>query len=318
MCLIAVAVEPPGPWLLVVAANRDEFHDRAAAPAAYWTEGRDDRRERSSLGVFAGRDLQGGGTWLGMRRCADDAVLRIGALTNLRPGLMPAPAVPPAAGLLVPPSRGRLVADYLAAEVDPGAFLAALQPSPQAYAGFNLLTIRLQAAGPAADAWYLNNLPGSRPRRLAAGLHLVSNATLDVPWPKTRRLQAAMTRALVGPHDPDSHDTDSDQASHGEDPRPGHPAPALQALERALLDALADPAPAPEAELPQTGLERERERLLSAPFIVDDHYGTRCSTVIGVCRSGQVFYAERSFGPGGRLLGTVRERFDLRRAGQPA
>jgi uncharacterized protein with NRDE domain len=68
--------------------------------------------------------------------------------------------------------------------------------------------------------------------------------------------------------------------------------------------------PAPEDELPATGLDPARERLLSAPFIVDEHYGTRASTVVVVASSGEVLFVERSFGPRGRPLGTVTERFN--------
>ena len=123
-------------------------------------------------------------------------------------------------------------------------------------------------------------------------MHVVSNATLDVEWPKTRLLRDAMTSALAATA---SADADADAGR----------------LQGFLLEALADRSTAPAAALPRTGLDPERERLLSAPFIVDDHYGTRCSTVIGVGRSGSVFFTEQRFGPAGRILGTVRERFTL-------
>lgn len=332
MCLIAVAVEPAGPWLLVLAANRDEFHDRHAAPAAYWGDAQQ---------VFGGRDLQGGGTWLGLRRSDGDAALRIGALTNLRPGLMPATDSPAAGDALVPPSRGRLVADYLAAEADPGTFLAALEPPPEAYAGFNLLAMQLRTTPAAApdtaaaplrlEACYLNNLPASRARRLPQGVHAVSNATLDVAWPKTRFLRDAMAAMLearpapavaeapaVGDASGAACADDVDDVDHFDDfdDFDGFDDADAASLERALLDALADRTPAPEADLPRTGLEPERERLLSAPFIADDHYGTRCSTVIAISRGGRVFFTERRFGPGGRRLGTVREQFALAGAGR--
>jgi len=303
MCLIAAAVDVPGPWLLVLAANRDEFHDRHTAPAAWW--------RGTSPHIFGGRDLQAGGTWLGLGRRGHDGGLRVGALTNLRPGLMPPPATP-AAPDGVPPSRGRLVADYLSAKAGPSAFLASLDPPPAVFAGFNLLAIQAAGGRDGVDAWYLNNLPGSRPRRLASGVHVVSNATLDVDWPKTRLLRDAMTRALAATTGA-VVDADADG--------PGEAAPIAQPdaeadagperLEALLFEALADRSTAPAAALPRTGLDPERERLLSAPFIVDDHYGTRCSTVLGVRRDGFVFFTEQRFGPAGRTLGAVRERFTL-------
>jgi uncharacterized protein with NRDE domain len=276
VCLIAIAVDTPGPWLLVVAANRDEFHDRHAAPATWWSG----TRHR----ILAGRDLQGGGTWLGLQLSADARRLRVAALTNLRPGLMPAPQAP--APELVPPSRGGLVAGLLESDDAPLSFLRTLEPPPSAYAGFNLLAARLDRDD-GVEVGYLNNLPGTLPRRLAGGVHALSNATLDVEWPKTRLLARALEAAIADA----AADADS--------------------LTTALLEALADRRPAPAAELPRTGLDPAREQLLSAPFIVDAHYGTRCSTVVAVGRDGTVSFTERRFGPAGGELGTVRERFSL-------
>lgn len=293
MCLIGLAIDVPGPWLLVLAANRDEFHDRHAAPAAYW--GSDDG---ARPGVLAGRDLQGGGTWLGLRQCGDG--LRVAALTNLRPGLMPTPpelatlaTLSTVAGrqdgsvpAVVPPSRGQLVAEFLRAEASPSAFLRDLQPAPNAYAGFNLLALALCGGAttrPTVDAWYLNNLPDGDGRALGSGIHLLSNATINVAWPKTDRLRRALSTAL------------------------GERLDAAGLCGR-LFDALADRTPAGIDELPRTGLDLAREHLLSAPFIVDDHYGTRCSSVLVVSRTGEAIFCERSFGPGGRALGTVREQ----------
>ena len=286
MCLIALAVDLPGPWLLAMAANRDEFHDRPAIPAAWWGG--------TEEGVLAGRDLQAGGTWLGLRRCPGDFSLRIAALTNLRPGLMPpAPVLP---NRETPPSRGGLVAGFLSASADPAAFLDAMTPLAGSYAGFNLLSIALPHPGKVVDAGYLNNLPGSRPRRLEAGLHVLSNAVLGVEWPKTRLLADAMAGIMEehsgGARGSTAMDDDTDVQ-----------------LGQALLEALADRTTAPDADLPHTGLEKSRERLLSAPFIVDDAYGTRCSTVLVISRTGHVYFAERSFDPGGRRTGTVVESF---------
>ncbi len=277
MCLIALAVDLPGPWLFVLAANRDEFHDRHAAPAGWW--GRPDEA------IFGGRDLQAGGSWLALRRRPAGDEHRLAALTNLRPGLMPAP--PPASDGAVPPSRGGLVSAFVRAEAPPARWLRALDPPPPAYAGFNLLAVAMQGRDEAAriESCYLNNLPGSGPQALGPGIHALSNATLDVPWPKTRRLHAALGAAI---------------AASGAD--------ADRLTERLLL-ALSDSTPAPVAELPATGLDPARERLLSAPFIIDEHYGTRASTVVLVARSGDIIFVERSFGPRGRPLDTVTERF---------
>src|SRR5690606_14138076 len=223
--------------------------------------------------------------------------------TNLRPGLMPPPAPAPD---IVPPSRGRLVVDYLAADSRPAAHLESLDPPADAYAGFNLLAMEVAANDDHVSACYLNNLPAARARRLAPGLHVVSNATLDVEWPKTRRLRDAMNRAL------DAQRAGQASTAGGvEGLAVAAAAGDAESLETLLLEALADRTTASDELLPHTGLEPQRERLLSSPFIVDDHYGTRCSTVIGISRSGAVFFTERRFGPRGQPLGLVRERFLL-------
>ena len=91
MCLIFLAWRRHPDYRLVVAANRDEFYARPTAPAGYWPEAPD---------VLAGRDLEGGGTWLGVTRTG-----RFAALTNYRRG--DDGHIPDA------PTRGRLVSDFL-------------------------------------------------------------------------------------------------------------------------------------------------------------------------------------------------------------
>ncbi|MGE0801807.1 MAG: NRDE family protein [Lautropia sp.] len=269
MCLIGFALDPPGPWALVIAANRDEYHQRASEPAHWWPGGT----------LFAGRDRVAGGTWLGLARTGSE--LRIGALTNIRPGLRRGSAV---SGAM--PSRGTLVTGWLNSVATPGDFLAALAGDAGDYAGFNLLAIRFRAASHALAAGYLDNAATpAQPRALAAGVYAVSNATIDVPWPKTRRIGAAIGGALA------SHATGGDAARLASD----------------LFDALADRHPAVPVDLPSTGLDAARERLLSSIFIVDPVYGTRCSTVIVVGRDGRTWFEERSFGPDGDLVAMVRE-----------
>ena len=119
-------------------------------------------------------------------------------------------------------------------------------------------------------------------QRLTDGIHGLSNALIDTPWPKLSR--NARPRAAL---DADRGDADT--------------AP--------LFAALADRAPAPDALLPATGIPIERERLLSSPFIVSDGYGTRCSTVFTIDRAGQRRFHERPFDPKGNATGetTLRE-----------
>jgi uncharacterized protein with NRDE domain len=70
MCLILFAWQQHAQYKLVVAANRDEFYARPTAPAQFWHD---------TPQILAGRDLEQGGTWLGVTRSG-----RFAAITNVR------------------------------------------------------------------------------------------------------------------------------------------------------------------------------------------------------------------------------------------
>lgn len=148
MCLILAAWRAAPGYRLVVAANRDEFHARAAAPAQFW----DDRPA-----ILAGRDLQALGTWMGVDRRG-----RFGAVTNYRGAHEPS----------APHSRGALVTGFLANGSAPGSYIRGLNGGE--YSGFNLLL----ASGD--EFWWLSNRDGS-PRALAPGIYGLGNALLDSP-----------------------------------------------------------------------------------------------------------------------------------------
>lgn len=150
MCLILVAwrVHPGRP--LVVAANRDEFHARPAAPAAFW-------RDRPA--ILAGRDLRAGGTWLGVARNG-----RFASVTNYRGGHDPSAKA----------SRGSLVADFLDGSSTPAAYAKDVEAHKASYSGFNLLVANLD------ELWWISNRADA-PRRLDAGLHALGNDLLDTP-----------------------------------------------------------------------------------------------------------------------------------------
>jgi len=76
-----------------------------------------------------------------------------------------------------------------------------------------------------------------------------------------------------------------------------------------LFGMLADRVPAAEDSLPSTGLPQEWERLVSAPFIVNERYGTRCSSVLLVERNGRTVLHERRFDAAGVQTGTSRFEF---------
>ena len=158
MCLIALAWHVVPGYSLIVAANRDEYHARRTAPAAFWPQAPE---------IFGGRDLEEGGSWMAVTRAG-----RFSALTNHRD------QAPPNSQAR---SRGHLVADYLKGGQLPQDYLGALAPARAQYNGFNLL------AGDADSLGYAGN-HDALAQRLAPGFHALSNARLNTPWPKTTGL----------------------------------------------------------------------------------------------------------------------------------
>jgi uncharacterized protein with NRDE domain len=257
MCLILFAHRVHPQFPLVFAANRDEFHARPTAPARFW----DDAPQ-----VLAGRDLQAGGTWMGVTRTG-----RWAALTNYRD-----PGLPEPAGR----SRGHLVADFLRGNTGAAEYAEAVMMRRDEYAGFNLLL------GEADEVYYLANrtAPDTGLAVLAPGVYGLSNHLLDTPWPKVERGRRGLAAALGGRAVPEPD---------------------------ALFELLATTDPAPDTELPETGVGREWERVLSSLFIVSPEYGTRASTVLLVDASGSATFAERSFLPGPTPAGEVRYQLSV-------
>ena len=175
MCLVVLAWTPPGPVRLAVAANRDEFFARPAAPAAPWAEAPD---------VFAGRDLRGGGTWLGVTRSG-----RFAALTNYRDL-----TVPRKTGA---PSRGRLVRDFLGGEEKAAGFVSRIVTGADAFEGFNLVV------SDGEELWSVSNVEGDAVR-LTPGVWGLSNHLLETPWPKVVTARRRLAEALATAPSPDA------------------------------------------------------------------------------------------------------------------
>jgi uncharacterized protein with NRDE domain len=166
MCLILTAWKAHPLYPVVIAANRDEFHARPTAAATWWP----DRPQ-----VLAGRDLQAGGTWLGVTRTG-----QIAALTNYR---NPDESKPHA------PSRGGLVVEMLESTAGIAARLQHLQASSGQYAGFNLLCTDGRELG------VYESVPAAG-RLLGPGIYGLSNHLLDTPWPKVERAKSSLSVAL--------------------------------------------------------------------------------------------------------------------------
>lgn len=241
MCLIAFAIDADPACPLLIAANRDESYDRPTAALHRWSlEG--------GVGVWAGRDLRDGGTWLGVSEAG-----RVAMLTNVRSG-QPGPGAR---------SRGELATRWLRGDVSVDALAQGMSPAD--YGGFNLVVGDVPGG---VWAW-LGNRDPQQPhaedapvalhrRSLGPGLYGLSNAVLDTPWPKTERLKQALDRSIALVRT------------------------APDRWLRPLTEALADDTPAAGQELPSTGVPADLERGLSSPFVrlAGRGYGTRSSLVL--------------------------------------
>lgn len=160
MCIMAMAWAAHPRWRLILIGNRDEYHARSAAPLARWAD---------RPGVIAGRDLQSGGTWLGVSQAGRAAIV-----TNLRGYGGPDPDRA---------SRGALVTDLLAGE---GVYSNLAQASLTDFNPFNLIMIGDDGVH------FLTNRPEPLRVALTPGLYGLSNGALDAPWPKTLALKGAL------------------------------------------------------------------------------------------------------------------------------
>jgi uncharacterized protein with NRDE domain len=184
---------------------------------------------------------------------------RLAAVTNVRTGLRNA---------AMPRSRGALVHDFVRSATAAGAFVDALAPDADLFGPFNLL------AWDGEGLAFASNHPRAMSHDVAPGLHAMSNGAFDAPWPKSGHATRALAHWLDSP------------ASRGP------PAAALAPL----FAALADPSPAPDAALPETGVGLELERTLSPVFVRGVTYGTRCSSIVLVERDA-ITFVERRHGP---------------------
>jgi uncharacterized protein with NRDE domain len=158
------------------------------------------------------------------------------------------------------PTRGLLVSDFLVNGYHPEDYLKDLHLKADRYNGFNLLI------GTIDQIYYYSNYQ-SKIVKLEPGTYGLSNALLDTPWPKVKRGKEKFTSAI---------NQDEIEIS-------------------SLFEILRDERMAPDDQLPNTGLELERERALSAMFIKTPNYGSRCSTVLLVDHNNQVTYSERVY-----------------------
>lgn len=165
MCIVTLAWQSLPDCPLLLLSNRDEFYQRPTQPLHYW---QDDA-------IYAGRDLQQGGTWLGVTQRGRWAVV-----TNIRERL----------DHTNPYSRGQLIVDYLTCAWSPMQFARALVDDQQRYGGFNLMVGTLQ------QAVYMSNR-GEAPQLLPAGVYVMGNGLISHHWEKDARLRQRFVQELL-------------------------------------------------------------------------------------------------------------------------
>ena len=260
MCIVAVAWQLFDELPLILLSNRDEFLQRPTELLHQWTD----------KPIFAGRDKQSGGTWLGVHQ-QQHADLhkqngRWAAVLNFRDGVQ---------AINDERSRGELVTDFLISSLSPMDF--ARQISLQDYAGFNLVI------GDTAQAVIVNNR-GHAPTALYAGLHVFSNGQPEEEWFKTERLRGRLRQEVLP------------LISENSD---------FKYWQEAAFAVMSDKTPAPENKLPETGVAKQIERALSSIYIEPitlfsmdatvPTYGTRTQSILTLNQSPSPIDAEPIF-----------------------
>lgn len=238
---------PLYPFLLLL--NRDEYHDRLTIPLEWWEQGGDQ--------ILGGRDGVAGGTWLASSKHG-----KLAFLTNVRE----------LHSLPNPKSRGHLPVRFLESEKDPMVFAEEVVKEADQYNGFNLIVADIYSK----NMVYVTNRPKQDTnfiKQVSPGVHVLSNANLDTPWPKAQRLKQHFTDFLN---------------MYGNDE-----CPIGEMSEKLMRNTVKD-----EKELLPGIISSEREYQLSSIYVdietSQGHYGTRSTSVVSVKTSGEVtFYESR-------------------------
>jgi len=232
MCTLAIAhnMHPEYPFIFI--GNRDEFYNRQTENATIRN------------GVLSGLDLEKGGTWTGISHNG-----RMAFITNHRDFTLHVEA---------PESRGLLTKNFLEGDMSPQQYLETLSDSKARYNPYNLIV------GDHKGLYFYSNIEACI-IKLDTGIHGLSNAFLDTPWPKVKWIMDALSVAISKNH----------------------------INENDLFAILENRREADVNDLPSTGLDLSLEKSLSAIFIALEAYGTRHETVILIDRHGFVHFHEK-------------------------
>ena len=249
MCILFIAIKQHPKYPLIICANRDEFHQRPTQAMHVWEKPK----------ILAGKDLEAGGTWLGLSDTG-----KFAALTNFRK--LPLSEDPKK-------SRGDLVLRALINAKDD--FSNELASQAEQYHGYNLVYGSLEQL-------FCYDSVNNQHQKLSKGIHSICNGALDDIWPKMEEGQNLLAEAI----------SCEDNLSIDE-----------------LFELMTNDKQALPHLLPETGLTKEWEQLLSAIFIVSPAYGTRTTSIITYDAEGEIEIHDRSYSPSGES--TAIQKFSL-------
>lgn len=253
MCLILLANQYPDEFKLILLSNRDEYHNRDAAVAHFWS---------GSPSIFGGIDKKAKGSWL-----AVDTLGRIAAVTNIRKGPVESPKAY---------SRGLLVSNFLQQSIPAAKFIENLKLQTNSYSPFNILLID------ATGLWHYSS-DTQISTKIEVGIHGLSNATLNTPWPKVTRGTNLLKECLS----------------------------SLPLSKAKLLSCITSQQQADDQELPNTGVSTDVEKFLSSQFILNEEYGTRCTTLITIDNNDMLTFEEMTFNAKGHIEVTIQQSIQL-------
>lgn len=239
MCLITFAYNDHPKYRLILAANRDEFYGRPTRKAQFWNE-------EGHPDILAGKDLEAGGTWMGISTSGKWA-----ALTNYRD---------PNWKHENPISRGEIVLNYLKSNISSKMYVDELRDNAHKYIGFNVLV------GDSDGILHYSNFD-DKGKEIPPGIHGVSNALLDTPWPKLEWAKSSLKKSIL-----------QDQLNRED-----------------IFTFLNNDVQADDDQLPDTGIPHEWEKAVSSLFIKTEKYGTRSSSILLINHSGNIEFTERRF-----------------------
>ncbi|XOV92384.1 MAG: NRDE family protein [Bacteroidota bacterium] len=252
MCLIVLGQNIHPKYKLILVANRDEFYLRPTQSAHFW-EG--DNK------LLAGKDLEAGGTWMGINKFG-----HLAAVTNFRD---------PINYQNNKASRGQIPINFLNKETTAVKYIAHLRKQANNFNGFNLISLDKE------KLIHYNNQLGEE-TEISDGIHAISNASLDTPWPKVLRAKEKFNKVI------------SAEFSHDD-----------------LIELMSDGQTADPRDLPDTGIPKDLEEAVSAICIRTEKYGTCSTTAITISHEGEVQFTEKSYPVGKRTEGVVRFTFAI-------